>query len=94
MYPVGWPLWKLFARWGVPLRFTLIVHFDGEARVFWAESPDLDGLIVEGADLEEVRREALLAADMLLEECLPARQSPKLRMRPRLDMDAPMAAGA
>jgi len=94
MYPVGWPLWKMLARMGVPLRFTLVVHFDSEARVFWAESPDLDGLVVEGADLEEVRREALLAADGLLEASLSARKSPKLRMRPRLDMGSPLVAGA
>jgi len=94
MYPVGWPLWKSFARLGVPLRFTLVVHFDSEARVFWAESPDLDGLVVEGADLQEVRREALLAADMLLELQLHTTPAPRLRMRPRLEMGVPMAAGA
>jgi len=94
MYPVGWPLWKMLARAGVPLRFTLVVHFDSEARVFWAESPDLKGLVVEGADLDEVRREALLAADGLLEDYLQTARTPKLRLRPRLDMGAPMAAGA
>jgi len=90
MYPVGWPLWKLLARLGVPLRFTLIVHFDGEARVFWAESPNIDGLVVEAPTLEEIRREAMCAADMLLEMQLPARCPLKLRIHSQLDMRAPV----
>jgi len=91
MYPVGWPLWKLLARLGVPLRFTLVVHFDGEARVFWAESPNIDGLVVEAATLEEMHREAMYAADMLLETQLTMRRPLKLRLRPQLDMSVPLA---
>jgi len=93
MYPVNWPLWKLVAKAGIPLRFTLIVHFDAESRTFWAESPNLSGLVVEGADLEEVRREAMLAAEMLLELQLQTSPTPRLRMRPQLDMDG-LAVGA
>jgi len=88
MYPVNWPLWKLVAKAGIPLRFTLIVHFDAESRTFWAESPNLDGLVVEGADLEEVRREAMLAANMLLELQLQRSPAPRLRMRLQLERDA------
>jgi len=67
MYRVGWPLWKLFAKAGISLRFMLTIHFDEESKSFWADSPDVDGLVVTGETLEEVRREAMLAADMLLE---------------------------
>jgi len=91
MYPVGWPLWTLLARLGVPLRFTLIVRFDPDARVFWAESPDLDGLVVEAATLQDLHREALLAADVLLELQLSTSRPPKLHIRPQLDLNAPLA---
>jgi len=89
MYTVGWPLWKLLARLGVPLRFTLVVHFDVESKTFWANSPDIDGLVVSGEDLQEVQREAALAAELLLE--LQLHKEPKVRMRPQLDMNAPLA---
>jgi len=92
MYQVGWPLWKILARLGVPLRFTLVVHFDPEACVFWAQSPELDGLVVEATTLQELHKEALLAADLLLELQLSALRLPKLHIRPQLDMSAPMAA--
>jgi len=93
-YPVGWPLWKLLARLGAPLRFTLIVHFDGEACVFWAESPSIDGLVVEAPTLEEIRREAMYAADILLEMQLTTHRPLKLRIRPQFDMHAPLTARA
>jgi len=92
MYPVGWPLWKLAARAGLPLRFTLVVNFDPEACVFWGQSPDLDGLVVEAPTLQELHREALLAADLLLELQLSAQRAPKLQIRPELDMSTPWAA--
>jgi len=92
MYRVGWPLWKLVARLGVPLRFTLVVHYDPEVCVFWAESPDLDGLVVEAATLQDLHNEALLAADLLLELQLSAPHPPRLHIRPQLDMSAPLAA--
>jgi len=82
MYRVGWPLWKWLARLRVPLRFTVTVHFDSESKTFWANSPDIAGLVVGGEDLEEIQREAILAAETLLE--LQLRQAPKLRMRPQL----------
>ena len=66
MYRVGLPLWKLAARVGIPLKLRVYVHFDQESNSFWADSPDLDGLVVSGDNLEELRREALIAADELL----------------------------
>jgi len=83
MYKVGWPLWTLAARLGVPLCFDVTVHFDGESKTFWANSPDINGLVVSGEDLQEVQREAALAAEVLLE--LQLHQAPKLRMRPQFE---------
>jgi len=82
MYPVGWPLWKWVARVGVPLRFDVAVHFDRESKTFWANSPDIDGLVVSGQDLQEVQREAVLAAEVLLE--LQLRRAPRLHAHPQI----------
>lgn len=46
---------------------TLHIHFDEDSRSFWADSPDLDGLIVSGQTPAEVMREAHAAARALLE---------------------------
>jgi len=85
MYRIGWPLWKLFAKAGIPLHFMLTIHFDEESKSFWADSPDVDGLVVAGETLEEVRREAEGAAELLLE--LQLNHTPKLSMRPQWGMD-------
>jgi len=82
MIRVGWPLWKLAARAGLPLHFAVTLHFDSETKTFWADSPDIDGLVVTGEDMEEVQREARLAAETLLE--LQLQQAPKIRMYPQI----------
>lgn len=66
MYRVGFPGWKLAARFGVPVLVRVQVHFDEESKSFWADSKDLDGLIVAGSNLEELRSEVTLAAGELL----------------------------
>ncbi|KXU38248.1 hypothetical protein AXE65_02325 [Ventosimonas gracilis] len=48
-------------------RFRLHIHFDNESQTFWANSPDINGLAVSGEDLQEVQREAFLAAETLFE---------------------------
>lgn len=68
MYRVGFPGWKIAARHGIPLSFTVIVHKDEASGTYWAESNDLDGLVVSGADFEELRNEILSAAHDLLGE--------------------------
>ena len=70
MYRVGFPGWKLAARLGVPVRLRVNIRQDLEANVYVAESPDLDGLIVEGHTLDEIKDEALSAAGVLLELAL------------------------
>lgn len=66
MYRVGWPFWKLIAKAGGRLLVRVHVHFDDESKTYWAESPDLDGLIVSGADLDELHSETVAAANTLL----------------------------
>lgn len=67
MYRVGLPGWKIAARLGVPVRLRVNITQDLEANVYVAESPDLDGLIVEGHTLDDIKQEALAAAAILLE---------------------------
>lgn len=66
MYRVGFPGWKIAARIGVPVLVRVQVHYDDESKSFWADSPDLDGLIVSGHDLDELRAEVVSAAGELL----------------------------
>lgn len=74
MYRVGMPGWKLAAELGVPVRLRVYIKQDLEANVYVAESPDLNGLIVEGHTLDEIKGEALAAAAILLELELRTKQ--------------------
>lgn len=65
-YQVGWPCWKFMARIGIPLLVRVQVHFDKESNSYWADSPDLDGLVVAGQNLDELKSEVFMAADELL----------------------------
>ena len=70
MYRVGYPFWKTLARNGVAVSFRIAVQYDKEASVFVATSPDLRGLVVEAATMEELLREANDVIEMLMEENL------------------------
>jgi predicted RNase H-like HicB family nuclease len=83
VYRVGLPGWKLAARLGVPLHFRVHIKQDLEANVYWACSPDLDGLVVEGATLDEIKSEAEAGARLLLELALD---------NPRVHARFPLAA--
>lgn len=48
-------------------RVRVNLYWSDEAKGFWADSPDLDGLTVAGDTREEVMAEARLAAETLLE---------------------------
>lgn len=76
MYRVGFIGWKLAARLGVPLSVRVDVHFDDESKSYWADSPDLDGLVVSGQDLDELHSEVVSAAGELLSLAV---QSPRTR---------------
>ena len=59
--------WTLLAKLGMTVRLRVNIHHDLEANVYVAESPDLEGLVVEAHTLDEVKDEALAAAAALLE---------------------------
>jgi predicted RNase H-like HicB family nuclease len=66
-YRVGLPGWKLAARLSVPVSFQVEVIHDKESNSYWARSPQLDGLIVSGTTLDELRDEVRSAALELFE---------------------------
>ncbi|MBR5913560.1 MAG: DUF1902 domain-containing protein [Selenomonadaceae bacterium] len=47
--------------------YNVQVHWDDEAKVWWADSKDIPGLIVEGDDIDELVKEACLAASLLID---------------------------
>lgn len=69
-YRVGMPLWRTVARAGIPLQIRVEVHYDEESKSYWADSRDLDGLVVSGATLDELKSEVIGAASLLLGEKL------------------------
>jgi len=71
MYPVGWPLWKLIARLGVPVIVKIEVLYDAEADVYVATSPNLNGLIAEAASKDALMEAVHNCIDLLMEEELP-----------------------
>lgn len=66
-YRVGIPGWKLASRLGASVHLRVNIFYDDESHSYWAESPDLDGLVVSGTDLDDLKAEALAAARELLE---------------------------
>ena len=74
-YRVGFPGWKIASNLGVSVHLRVNIFYDEESHSYWAESPDLDGLVVSGADLDTLKTEALAAARELLE--LQLRTKPK-----------------
>ena len=66
-FRVGMPMWRALARAGLPLHLRVAVHYDKDSGSFWADSPDLDGLVVSGQTPEELQKEVLAAASTLLE---------------------------
>ena len=57
MYRVGFPGWKIAARFGVPIRVLVQVSQDKEAGVYIATSGDIDGLVLEADSLDSLREE-------------------------------------
>lgn len=84
MYRVGYPFWKTVARLGVPVLVRVHVHRDPESNTYWADSPDLDGLVVAGSDLDELRQEVSIGAHDLIELAMnghAAKAQTELRLR-------------
>jgi predicted RNase H-like HicB family nuclease len=75
MYRIGLPGWKIAAKLGVPIAFRVRIHKDQDSGTYWADSPDLDGLVVSGANIDELHREVCGAADCLLDAQLSHKPS-------------------
>lgn len=65
-YPVGYPLWRLFARLGFTLKIRVDIVRDPEAGVFVATSRDLQGLVCESETLDSLRNDIRRATNALL----------------------------
>lgn len=91
-YRVGMPGWRTLARLGVDLYARVDVHFDADVKSYWAESPDLRGLVVSGNTLEELRAEVAAAGAVLLELELGGHDHPRARLRLRDDVPLSYAA--
>lgn len=76
MYRVGFPGWKLAARFGMPVVLRVDVYFDQESKSYWAKSPYLDGLVVSGETLDQLRDEVRGAAEALMELELNGQAAP------------------
>lgn len=70
MYRVGFPGWKIAARFGAHLLVKIDVLHDKESGVFVATSRDLPGLVVEAPGMEELFPEVYNCVTMLLTEKL------------------------
>ena len=75
MYRVGFPGWKIAARFNVPLLLKIEVSHDKKSNVFIATSPDLAGLVVETKTIDQLFPEVYGCVDMLLSVQL--KHSPK-----------------
>ncbi|WP_198150888.1 type II toxin-antitoxin system HicB family antitoxin [Caldimonas taiwanensis] len=83
-YRVGYPLWKTVAKAGVPVKFLVRVHRDEASNTYWACSDDIDGLVVSGQTLDELREEVRSAAQTLLEMAVDGDAA---RVRPEMLFD-------
>jgi len=60
---------------GLPIMVRVHVHHDTETNSYWADSPDLDGLVVSGANLDELRSEVMAASNELLSLALRSKNA-------------------
>jgi len=67
MYLVGWPLWKLAARVGIPLVVKIDVIHDEETGVYIATSPNLQGLVAEAQSKDRLIGAVYDCVDLLME---------------------------
>lgn len=56
-YRYGWPFGRLARKIGIPMLIKIEVIKDDEAGVYVATSPDVRGLVVEAATIEDVLNE-------------------------------------
>lgn len=68
MYKIGYPFWKIAARFGAKISIPVFVERDEESGVLIATSPSLRGLVVEAQTWDELLVEVEEVASMLIEE--------------------------
>lgn len=69
MYRIGFPLWRVAAKMGLPLKLLVYVYHDTEENVFVATSKDLPGLVVEADSMDQLVLEInFCVEDLLLQE--------------------------
>lgn len=85
-YRVGMPGWRLAARVGAHLYFRVNVQRDAEAGVYCATSPDIVGLVIEAATLDELVREIRDGAADLLDGRGHFDADQVMRLDPRLSV--------
>lgn len=90
MYPLNWPFSRLAASLGVPLVIKLQLHFDKEAKVFFATSPTVAGLVLEASSIDEILKEA----EIMIPELLRVKfgNLPSSADRAHVRFDAPLHA--
>lgn len=79
-YRMGWPLWKLFAKFGATIVISVKVFEDKKAGVLIATSPDLPGLICEEKHLTDLKESIEVCAVALLEEQFKEHKAPTTSM--------------
>ena len=76
MYRIGFPGWKIAARFGFRLLLRVQVIRDDVAGVFVATCPDLPGLVVEAKSPSELIQCVYDCADMLIDELVSVKAVP------------------
>lgn len=70
-YRVGFPGWKIAARFGLPLKISVSVKYDEESKMLVAACNDflpyLD-IVTEGASFEELQKKIGECCEMAMEE--------------------------
>ena len=92
MYRLGFPGGKLAERLGVPLVFGVRVHKDEASGTYWAESSDMDGLVVSGTDLDDPQSEIMGAAEGLLSLSINTTRRPRVEANIMIHSPLPAVA--
>jgi predicted RNase H-like HicB family nuclease len=92
MYPFNFPFAKFFGRLGLPLSIMIIAIKDDEAGVYYAYSPNIKGLHVEGDTLDEVLQNVKDVLPYLLEINEGETVEALTNNAPRLNLCTPLHA--
>ena len=66
------------------MKYTIIIHKDGQEGGFWGECPELPGCYSQGESIEELMKNMREAAELYLEEpdraCFPVEEIRELAL--------------